>query len=243
MVAINASLLGLMAIAFFLLFRLLLFHLYIKAKGMTTYQYILKQRADNKVTPNSTKDLVVLKKLRGDQDPNHVGDESREAVNITSSLNDHAKDNTREQTSSKQRDQNTIDPLNRTKSIGDGQSKAYKYNPAEEPTELKPKSLEPKAEKETAINLNHQDGILTKKTDVQRFKQNNSLKEDEGSFVLSKTQKPLSSQDLASELDSLKPKLALPISNITPEDKEPGEWTLRQRNNEAEEKRLKDKEV
>lgn len=212
----------------------MLFHIYIKTKGMTTYQYILNKRGQNKVIPGNSKDLLLLKKAR----PEHNVDkedieESREAVNITSSLAiDGSKENTREQTSAKLKEEMPIDPLNRTKSNGESQLKAKKYSASEEPTDLKHKSIDLKTEKETAVNLTKRADSFTNQ-EGQKLKPKNTLKDDEGSFVLSKPVNPRSSNDLALELENMKPKLELPVSTHTHDDKEPGEWTLRQRNQEA----------
>ena len=238
MLGINVSLLVVSAIAFFLLFRLLVFHIYIKTKGMSTYQYILQNRGkDSKVTPVTTKDTAVLRKTRLDHSIEiQAADDSRDAVNITGGISHHmSKDHTRSPEANVITENITFDPckeFNRTKTIGEGQAKGDKRtNVSEEPTEAKPKIVVPKLGIDSIDSSNQKDTNTLHHGGKRRTTQKHTLKEDEGSFVLSKPAHPISSDQLASELDSLKPKLDHPLAGREQagEDKEPGEWTLRQR--------------
>lgn len=220
--SIDACVLGVLAVAFFLLFRLLLFHVYIRYKGLTTYQYILKTRSQNKVSPGQTKEQILLKKVRLDVsgEERDAVDDSRAAVNLNDSLiAEGCKENTSDRPTPLKIDSpEAAKDLNRTSSIGDGKSKSKKYA-VDEPTDLKQKQTE----KDTSVDLVH------KRLEAQKPNAGQALREDEGSFVLSKPAKPMAAHELASELDTLKPKLQLPVSPLAPEEKEPGEWTLRQR--------------
>lgn len=242
MVSIDSILIAVLAVAFFLLFRLLLFHIYIKSKGMTTYQYILRQRDINKVGQIQTpvKETGLLKRMRTDrfdeESPNNINiDESRQAININATIDsDIQKEHTRELTSLRKENQGQDSPNNEASKNENFKVEAKsKRHGEEEGTDLKHKGDASKLEKNTAVDLAKKQPAEKSTTLAPNQKQINALKEDEGSFVLTKPANPGSSNELASELDKLKPKLDLPLGfSSAKDDKEPGEWTLRQRNNE-----------
>lgn len=240
-VAINGSLLVPTAISFFLLVKLFIFHIYIRVKGISTYDYILQNRnGNNKVGPKTAKDNNLLKKIKQNHAIEIRGaiDDSREAVNISGTVpmdSNISKEHTRDQDRLPPRE-HSFDPLrelNRTKSI-DGQNRAArKPVEIEEPTEIKPKPLIiPKLGLENVGESTHKASSKDEETAMgKKLQAKNTLKEDEGSFVLSKPINPKSSDELASELDSLKPRLDLPLSSQRnlEQKEEPGEWTLRER--------------
>ena len=89
MLAIDVVLLVVASVSFFLVAKLLAFHMYIKSKNMSTYDYILQQRDKrNKVNPGSHKDAALLKKARVNPRPDLLegSEESREGVNVTANI-------------------------------------------------------------------------------------------------------------------------------------------------------------
>lgn len=207
MLSINITVLVVASIAFFLLGKLLAFHMYIKSKGMSTYDYILQQRAKhNKIGPGSLKDSALMRKprLNAQADVLEGSEDSREGVNVIGNI---TQEISKEQLAEIQR-------------LSDEDSRAsHKQDKGDVPTDAKPKSGEAK----NSTEPNSTSKIIGSNDQALRH----PLKEDESSFILTKPAILNSSNYLASEFDCAKTILKPPVSSDDLVDQEPGDWTHR----------------
>lgn len=200
---------------------------------MSTYDMIIKNRKQNKVGVQSQKTNPIFKrvKLINEVDIHRPsGDDSRDAINgsLDRSYNSHRAE---EVTDRKVKQGDQIDP---TKDSGSN------HGPRDQDTSSKNKiMLETKEDSITKQNEGASSNSLKSDPKLQTTKPvaklpKDPLKEDEGSFVLSKPVHKEDSKDLAARMEELPhPTLTPPVLDSgrrALEDGSPGDWTLREQN-------------
>lgn len=235
--AIDGILLSVFAIALLMLIKLCFFHVYLCKMGVTTYDLILKKRNKNKVKPLVTgvvedKSGLMFRKMKkiSDDDNNRPHrDDSRDAMNMSlnKSYQSHRPVDLAER---EDRDTFQSDPtkiMQTTKTI-------HEHDTAIKNKEMfaTKEEMASKLDDDTRVHSG-QSTVNIKPPKQKDIKSPlDPLKEDEGSFVLSKPVNQQEKHELSLRLSQLLPKLTPPMSvtnrNLSDEET-PGDWTLRNR--------------
>lgn len=218
----------------FFLLKLCFFHVYLCKSGLSTYDLIMKNRNKNKIFPKSDKpaekiDPVFRRVKRTQEDGIHKidHDDSRDAMN--SSLNKSYR---------KPMEGDITERQNKEESSHTQDSSKLK-GAWDQETSIKNKEIF-ETKEETVNKL--EDELVTTPNNIAQGSKKESikppldpLKEDEGSFVLSKPKHDEPKKDLALQLEKKTSILEPPLSNSCRKefvDESPGEWTLRNKEKE-----------
>lgn len=232
MIVVDSVFLAIFVVGFLLLLKLGFFHIYLCKNGLTTYELVLRQRNKNKVIPKGVegaqKDNTMLKNMKRIQDLESYGkDDSRDEMNLSieKSCGSHRAHEEEEVPEIALFGKNSK-LLNKTKSPTENPATNVHSNKKivdELPTTVKNKGIfetrdQMPSNKEDETKESSHLSMLSQKAPFSKSPKHSldPMKDDSGSFALSKPLKNDEKSDLATRLDKPFPKLLPPVQTTNP---------------------------